>query len=64
MWRPTPGRPHRATGSCAAVRADERKIMYLHVQRLINEIVADEPDPAAANACRRASAASSARCAR
>ena len=24
--------------------------MYLHVQRLINEIVADEPDPAAANA--------------
>ena len=24
--------------------------MYLHVQRLINEIVPDEPDPAAANA--------------
>jgi Mn-containing catalase len=24
--------------------------MYLHVQRLINEIEADEPDPAAANA--------------
>ena len=24
--------------------------MFLHVQRLINEIVPDEPDPAAANA--------------
>ena len=24
--------------------------MYLHVQRLINEVEADEPDPAAANA--------------
>jgi Mn-containing catalase len=24
--------------------------MFLHVQRMINEIVPDEPDPAAANA--------------
>jgi hypothetical protein len=24
--------------------------MFMHVQRMINEIVADEPDPAAANA--------------
>jgi Mn-containing catalase len=27
-----------------------RRIMYLHTQQLINEIVVDEPDPAAANA--------------
>src|SRR5690606_37664073 len=31
-------------------RLAEEQRMYLHVQRLINEIVPDEPDPAAANA--------------
>jgi Mn-containing catalase len=38
--------------------------MYLHVQRLINEIEADEPDPAAANALQEGWAVSSARCGR
>ena len=38
--------------------------MFLHVQRMINEIVPDEPDPAAANALQEGSAVSSARCGR
>ncbi len=38
--------------------------MYLHVQRLINDIEADEPDPAAANALQEGWADSSVRCAR
>jgi Mn-containing catalase len=38
---------HVSAGEPAAER---KRDMYLHVQRLINEIVPDEPDPAAANA--------------
>ena len=38
--------------------------MFLHVQKLINEIVPDEPDPAAANALQEGWAVSSAKCAR
>lgn len=37
--------------AAADVDSDARSTtMYLHVQRLIHDIVADEPDPAAANA--------------
>ena len=38
--------------------------MFYNVQRLINEIVPDEPDPAAANALQEGLATSSARCGR
>lgn len=37
--------------------------MYLHTQLLINEIAADEPDPAAANALQEGLGANSAKCA-
>ena len=43
---------------------DIEVLMFLHVQRMINEIVPDEPDPAAANALQEGLAARSARCAR
>ena len=36
--------------------------MYLHTQQLINEIVVDEPDPAAANALQEGLGASSVKC--
>jgi Mn-containing catalase len=39
-----------------------RRIMYLHTQQLINEIVVDEPDPAAANALQEGLGGSSVKC--
>ena len=36
--------------------------MFYHVQTLINEIVADEPDPSAANALQEGLGDSSAKC--
>ena len=53
------GRPCRpSTDRSSAVRRSSARgmsiltgrIMYLHIQQLINEIAVDEPDPAAANA--------------
>jgi len=50
----------RDTGPAWAQRArrchqvPERPLVYVHVQRLINEISPDEPDPAVANALQEA----------
>ena len=48
--RAGPGDRARPTRRVLTTHLTPGAPMYLHVQRLINDIVADEPDPAAANA--------------
>lgn len=48
-WCGTPAR-RGPNGRTVATRRRSGPLVHVHVQRLINETVPDEPDPAAANA--------------